>query len=129
VKDAAGGAVKPFTTTNPVNPGPANRRRRRRTVLPPVSNDLNSNLGAAVPPLAGLLPQEALAAGEQIPSGVGFIEGATANAVPVTGGLMTDKKQQVGLIVNTPHLAGTAVRMNSPQLSSMPAQPWHIVCG
>jgi hypothetical protein len=94
VKDAAGGTVKPFTTPNPVNPGPGNRRRRRRTALPPVSNDPNSN--AAVPAAAGLLPKEALAAGEQIPSGVGFIEGATANAVPVTGGPMTDKKQQVG---------------------------------
>jgi hypothetical protein len=95
VKDAAEGTVKPFTTTTPINPGPANRRRRRRTVSPPISDIPNSNLGAAVSPQIGLLPREALAAGEQVPAGVGFIEGATANAVPVTAGAMIDQKQQV----------------------------------
>jgi hypothetical protein len=116
VKPTAGGLVKPYTTTtsptiNPSSPSPARRRRRRREIIgdnrvappAPVSpgSDLNSNLNPdlpAVSPAAGLLGREALAAGEQVPSGVAFIEGATANAVPVTGGPTTDKAQQVSVV-------------------------------
>jgi hypothetical protein len=115
VKDRAGGIVKPYTTvpyspsitTPSASPFPARRRRRRRQPIgdnrvaapAPIPNDLDSNLNSNLPPPAGLLRREVLAAGETVPTGVAFVEGATANAVPVTGGPTVDKAQQV----ITPH--------------------------
>jgi hypothetical protein len=43
-----------------------------------------------------LLRRQGLAAGEQVPAGIAFIEAATADAVPYTGGAMQGTQQQVG---------------------------------
>jgi hypothetical protein len=42
-----------------------------------------------------ILRRQGLAAGEQVPAGIAFIEAATAESVPYTGGAMQGIQQQV----------------------------------
>jgi hypothetical protein len=71
--------------TTPAQPRPA---------APDAGNWQQQN-NPVVEQMARLLRRQDLAAGEQVPPGVKFIEAATADAVPFTGGAMLDSQQQV----------------------------------
>jgi hypothetical protein len=63
----------------------------------PVAPDNNGfNRNPVVNQMKQMLRRQGLAAGEQVPAGIAFIEAATAEAVPYTGGAMQGIQQQVG---------------------------------
>ncbi|KAF6252180.1 peptidase S8/S53 domain-containing protein [Scenedesmus sp. NREL 46B-D3] len=73
----------------------------------------------ALQQLTRMLRRQGLAAGEQVPPGISFIEAATADAVPYTEGAMQGDEQQV-----TVALVDSGVDANHPDLVYAGGKSW-----